>query len=274
MKKKFLGIICLIYSGIIFYVWFSGNIKNFLAPQMQIYLEISGFFFLIMGTIIIFSKKSNYQLELNDFILFLPVIFLILAGDGRLNASFASNRANSFSNKQVVNKNTNENENTKEEIKEENEIKKEDYNFKNVDFNVIDESYEELANYMDYVPYSNIFHGKTIRVRGFVVKDAPNIPNGYFSLGKYTITCCVADAAFLGFIVKEGNFTIEENKWYEIEGVLDANPDKNSEIITIIRVVNIKEIDGKKEEQYVYSCYAYDNGSCKEISKYDLKYDE
>lgn len=37
-----------------------------------------------------------------------------------------------------------------------------------------------------------------------------------------------------------------------------------------IKVINIKEISSKDEEQYVYPCYAYDSGSCEAISKYDL----
>lgn len=278
MKKKFLGIICLLYSIIIFYVWISGTLKNFLAPQMQIYLKVSAFPLLIMGLVIFFSKKFSHQLEISDFMLFLPLILLILAGDGRLTSSFAANRATTFNNDVKIEETTKDNQ---EEIKDTNDKKeeetettnKEEYDFNNPDFDVIDESYDELASYMSFVPFSSKYHGKTIKVRGFVLKKDTYIPEGYFSLGKYTISCCAADATFLGFIVKEGDFTVENDKWYEIEGVLEDNPDKSNGIMTAIRVINIKPIDGKKEEQYVYPCYAYDDGSCKEISKYDLQYE-
>ena len=65
---------------------------------------------------------------------------------------------------------------------------------------------------------------------------------------------------------------IKNNTWYEIEGVLYQDKDKNHTDIIAVRVVNIKEIDGSKEEQYVYPCYAYDNGTCQEIQKYHLEY--
>ena len=65
---------------------------------------------------------------------------------------------------------------------------------------------------------------------------------------------------------------IKNNTWYEIEGVLYQDKDKNHTDIIAVRVINIKEIDGSKEEQYVYPCYAYDNGTCQEIQKYHLEY--
>lgn len=39
-----------------------------------------------------------------------------------------------------------------------------------------------------------------------------------------------------------------------------------------IRIINLKEIDAKEENQYVYPCYAYDNGLCAETKKYNLEY--
>lgn len=37
-----------------------------------------------------------------------------------------------------------------------------------------------------------------------------------------------------------------------------------------IKVINIKEIDSKSEEQYVCLCYAYDDGICS-YSNYNLQ---
>jgi hypothetical protein len=39
MSKRYLGIICLLYSGLFGYVIFFDKLKNFLAPQMQIYIK-------------------------------------------------------------------------------------------------------------------------------------------------------------------------------------------------------------------------------------------
>ena len=38
--KKFLGFICLAYSFIIAYLWIFNQLKNFLAPTMQIYIKV------------------------------------------------------------------------------------------------------------------------------------------------------------------------------------------------------------------------------------------
>ena len=34
----------------------------------------------------------------------------------------------------------------------------------------------------------------------------------------------------------------------------------------------MKKKQAKKEEQYVYPCYAYDDGLCKSVKKYNLEY--
>ena len=79
--------------------------------------------------------------------------------------------------------------------------------------------------------------GKTIRVKGFVLKDNQYIPDGYFAIGKYEISCCAADATFTGFIAKYDKSNIKKNKWYEIEGVLDKLNEKNK--VMYINVINI-----------------------------------
>ena len=100
--------------------------------------------------------------------------------------------------------------------------------------------------------------------------NTPGIPKGYFAIGKYVISCCAADASFGGFISKyDGDVEIKENEWYEIEGVLNTAKDVNGYDIIIINVVNIKQIDGSKEEIYVYPCY---NGECGVLKNYDLNF--
>ena len=98
------------------------------------------------------------------------------------------------------------------------------------------------------------------------------MPDGYFAIGKYAISCCAADAGFTGFIAKYDNSKITADKWYEVEGILEKGKDKEEYDIMYIKVINIKEISSKGEEQYVYPCYAYDDGSCEAMSKYNLEY--
>ena len=279
MSKRFLGIICLLYSGIFGYVIFFDKLKFFLAPNMQIYLKLSVIPMLIIGIVMLFDKKIEYKFKISDLILLLPLIILLFTGDGRLSANFASNRINKSTNKvitdKVKKKDTKEEKTTKKETKEEKTTPKEkdsSYDFNKPFFDIDDQLYNELSNYLTFTPKAEKFKGKTIKVRGFALKKATYIPDGYFALGKYSISCCAADAGFTGFIAKTDKFTITENKWYEIEGVLDKAEANSNDVVMYINVINMKEISPKNEEQYVYPCYSNDNDSCEELEKYKLEY--
>lgn len=273
MKKRFLGIICLLYSSIILYVWLSEQLKNFLAPNMQIYLKVSLLPMLIMSLIMLFNDKVNYKFKISDLVLILPIIMLILTQDGKLSMTLANNRVTNLNSSQKINNDENiEFEEETKIIEEDINNEQEEYDFSNPYFDVVDASYTNLSDYITYAPKAQEYVGKTIRVRGFTIKEGFYLKKGYFAIGKYAISCCVADADFTGFIAKYDMDKIKDNTWYEIEGVLENSKDSEDYDIMYIKVINIKEIDAKEEEQYVYPCYAYDNGSCFEISKYNLEY--
>ena len=263
MSKKYLGIICLLYSGIFSYVVIFDKLKNFLAPQMQIYIKLSIIPMILIGLVMIFNDKVSYKFKFSDLILLLPLILFMIAGDGRLTTSFASNRT--LENKiKVVKKQ----EKKKEEKIEEKVI--DTYDFSNPDYEIIDKNYNELSNYITFAKDVKKLDGKTIRVRGFILTENSSLPDGYFTIGKYLITCCTADAGLIGFVAKYDTDKIDTNKWYEIEGVLEKEKDSDNNNFMYINVINIKEIDSKNEEQYVYPCYSYDDGLCKEVTKYDI----
>ena len=78
------------------------------------------------------------------------------------------------------------------------------------------------------------------------------------------------------FLKETGNAPVYDNnvlvadKWYEVEGVLEKGRDREGYDIAYINVVNAKEINSSSEDQYVYPCYTYDDGSCSSVLKYDL----
>lgn len=299
MKKHFLGIVCFAYTFLILYVKFSNNLKNYLAPQMQKYILWSVPVLFLIGLVMYFNNHIHYKFKFSDLVLLLPILMIIFAGNGRLSTSLANNR-NNFSNtsKQKVSSVTKDNnktdakkENDLEESKEENsEITKTGeettnnsvqeqtptYDFSSIDYDVVDASYSMLSGILSYPESSgydlNKFVGKKIRVRGFAVKKGlPYLPSGYFAIGKYIISCCVADAGYGGFFAKYDLKRIKEDTWYEIEGILEKTQDNYGDNVLAIKVININEIDGNKEEQYAYPCYSYDDGSCSIIDKYDLE---
>lgn len=278
MKNRFLGIICLIYSAIIIYVWTFDLINSFLAPNMQIYLKLSLIPMLILG--IVFCFKINYKFKISDLVLLLPVIMLIMAGDGNLSIGFAQSRMTSISNKlekrekaeDIQSQVPVDYEIVKKDDKEK-EIKVEDNPFEDgYYFDIKDPVYSYLADYITYMSGARVFDGKTIRFRGFAVDYSEYLQDGYFALGKYAITCCAADAEFTGFMVRYDLSKIKYGNWYEVEGVLKEGIDSEGYTIMTVEAINVKEISSKKEEQYVYSCYSYGEDKCLELLKYDLTY--
>jgi len=264
--KRFLGFVSLLYAGIIMYVVVTNKINNFLAPNMQIYLKIAVIPLIIIGLVMLFNNKVRYRFKTSDLVLLLPLIMLILAGNGRLTTNFANNR--------VLNTSTNDKTKTQEVIEESVEEISEDvieeYDFSNPDFEVVDENYEKLSSYLTYEPAARVYEGKTVKVKGFAIKYASYIPDGYFTIGRYLISCCAADATFTGFYAQYDIDKIKSGSWYEIEGVLTKGTDNDGYDIMYIKIINIKEID--EQEQYVYPCYAYGDGTCSEVFKYDLEY--
>lgn len=263
MKRYFIGFICLLYSFIIFYIKLSGIIGNFLAPQMQIYIIVSSIFLFIVGLVFIFSKDIHYKFSFFDIFLLMPIVMIFLAGDGRLSINLSNNRTNSFLGNIEVD----------EEIdndKESSDIEIDSLDISKVDIEVIDQSYETLSYNITFNNNVDQFIGKTIKVRGFLKKEMSGVPVNYMALGKYLISCCAADASYAGFIISYDKSKVIDNEWYEIIGVLDKSR-FNGMDIAIIKVVEIKKIDSKKEELYIYPCYSYDNSYCDIEKKYKIK---
>ena len=273
MIKKFLGIVCLLYSILFGYVLIFDKLKYFLAPGMHIYFKLSLLPMVILGFVLIFYNKISYKFKISDVFLLLPLFFIILAGDCKLTASLASNRTSNYNKVvKVSNDNSKEVELYDDDSKDMDDVNLDQkYDFTNVYFDVIDEAYVELASYISYSPKNSKYVGKTIRVRGFASKYASYIPNGFFTLGKYEISCCAADASFVGFYVKYDPTKVIQNRWYEIEGILKSGKDAEGYNILYIDVVNINKIDSSSEEQYIYPCYSYGNGLCEEAIKYNLE---
>ena len=262
MKKRFIPIICIIYSILVGYLIISGKLSYFLAPNMQIYSYLSVLPLLLIG-IITLIKFTHYNAKITDIILLLPIVMLIFVGDGTLTTSFTKNRVNN------VNKTKTE---SKEPVKkEEKEEVTEKIDFSNPYFDVVDSTYQGLANYLTYTSGARIYSGKTIRVTGFAIKDQPYLGDNLIAIGRLSITCCAADAEFAGFMVKYDPSKVKENEWYEIEGVLEEGKDGEGYDILAIKAVNVKKVKAAKEK-YVYMCSEYGSGNCKDLQKYEFIY--
>lgn len=273
MSKRYLGIVCLLYSGLITYTIVFDKLKNFLAPTMQLYIKLAVLPMFVFGLVILFNKKNTYKFRLSDLILLLPIIIFILTQDGRLTSTLVKNKSNIIrvGDRKKVSVKDKKKEEEKEELKSEEVVEKneEKYDFSKPDFEIVDANYDALSSYLTYEVKAKKFIGKTIKFRGFAVTKAQFLPKGYLAVGKYSISCCVADAGFTGFIIKADDRKLKNDSWYEIEGVLE---EKENEAFMYVRIINLKEIKAKSEEQYIYPCYSYGDGSCSEVTKYDIEY--
>ena len=270
MRIKFLGIICILYSLMILYIWLTDQLKNFLAPQMQLYIKLAIIPLLIIGIVLLLSKNQS-RFVITDIILLLPIILLIISGDGRLSASFASNRATTMNRNKtkVVDKTTKPKEESK--VEQSYNLDRNTYNFSKPDFKIEDFNYGELSGYLSFSPNAEKYAGSTITVKGFAIEKPDFTEKGYSAIGKYLVSCCVADASFSGFIIKTEE-KIKDNKWYDIEGVLEKGQDKDGVSLMYINVINIKEIKKNNEPEYVYPCYSYGEKKCQELNKYMTDY--
>ena len=266
--KKFLGYVYLSYVLIILYIIVLQNISNFLAPKMQNYLYIALVMLIILSIVMLFKKHIHYKFKKFDLILLLPILLVFLSGDGLLSMNLATNKNNDFDNiyKDVVD----DYEPSTDSDFVDDELLEEELG--EIYFDIIDSSYEGLVNYLTFHPSAKEYIGKSIRIRGFSINETNYMPKKYFAIGKYLMTCCAADTSFAGLIIEYDLSKIKNNTWYEIEGILAKGKDINNDDIIIVKAKNVKEIDKKSEEQYVYSCYSYGDGMCSEINKYNLKY--
>ncbi len=257
--KKYLGIISLIYASMIIYALSKNILKNFLAPNMHIYIKLALPILIIIGIVSLFSKAEEERFKISNLFLLIPIVMIILSSEGKLTLSLASNR--------MIETNTS----AKSEESEKLNVTNDEYDFENVYFDVQDDNYNDITGYVTYAPKKFKYENQTIRVRGMIIKDNKQIPKEYFIIGKYQISCCAADAKFAYYYAKFDESQLKEGKWYQIEGVLKRGKDINNYDIMYIEVINIKEIDEKEEEYYIYPCYYY-NDKCPNVTKYNFEY--
>lgn len=232
MKRILIGITFLTYALIILVQCITGNIHNFLASKMIIGTIISAVAMSILGVMYLLNKKIYAKTKKIDYILILPVILIFVAGNGELSIELASNRASNLSTQIGNYSNSNTFENDEE----------------NIDYAVTDDNYMEIISYI----LNNVdeAEGKTIKIRGYKVTKADYIQEGYYALGKYYISCCAADAVFVGILVdEEENAQKEESQWLEIEGVLKKTISAYGEETLYIEPTNTTNIN--PENRYV-----------------------
>lgn len=113
---------------------------------------------------------------------------------------------------------------------------------------IADEDYFMIMNdlYVDPEPLL----GKVIRYKGFVYKQDDFSPD-QFVVGRFTITCCVADASVLGLLCTDrAAAALQDDEWYEVTGRIEMSEEKWGEM-PILKVTELKSI-APLQDPYIY----------------------
>jgi putative membrane protein len=114
--------------------------------------------------------------------------------------------------------------------------------------------YVEDDNFLDIMTvldiYIDDFIGKRVVMKGFVYRE-PGVKMDELVVARFSMTCCTADSAVYGLLVKgEDTRNYENDTWIEVVGVV-SDAEFNNWIIPILLVEDVYEIE-EPENPYVY----------------------
>ncbi len=92
--------------------------------------------------------------------------------------------------------------------------------------------------------------GDPVDVIGFFYRD-PRLADGQFLVGRFTLTCCVADAFAIGMIVDSPPGSVyPENTWVRVTGTLDLAQIDN-QVAPMIRAGLVQPV-GEPAQPYLF----------------------
>lgn len=84
-----------------------------------------------------------------------------------------------------------------------------------------DRSIIDWVRTLNVYPEPDAYTGQKVKVQGFVIPAAKSeLPNSYFTIARFVITCCAADVYPVGLPVKlpASQKPFEADRWLEVEG--------------------------------------------------------
>ena len=92
----------------------------------------------------------------------------------------------------------------------------------------------DWLNTFEQTPELEAHVGREARVTGFVYRDERFGPDS-FLVARYTVSCCVADAAPIGLVVRaEGADALESDSWVEVSGTFRPGEFAGSDIPVLV----------------------------------------
>jgi uncharacterized repeat protein (TIGR03943 family) len=93
------------------------------------------------------------------------------------------------------------------------------------------------------------FIGQQVNVEGFVFVNE-NLPEGYFMVGRFVVTCCVADATAIGIAFEPLEGVDIPNGWVNVEGEMNVTT-FNGQDALLIKAHQVTAVD-EPEQPYLY----------------------
>jgi putative membrane protein len=93
------------------------------------------------------------------------------------------------------------------------------------------------------------YNGEPADVTGFVYHD-PRLQEGEFLVGRFTLTCCVADAFAIGMVVLWAGTDLPDNSWVRVQGTIEVT-EEDGQRTPAIRAQTVEQIP-EPPQPYLY----------------------
>ncbi|MDF2636621.1 MAG: hypothetical protein K0R78_3495 [Pelosinus sp.] len=225
-----LGFVLLLFSLII-----TDQLTLYVHPRIITLIELSDGLLFMMFLLQCWNLKKTWNNSTDEpkqcdrYWRYLPFVFTLLIAlilpNTSLNASLVNNKG--LNNQIITEISKKDYRPLAPELRKTNLIKVSDNNF----IEVMSELYHFPQEYV----------GKEIDMKGFIFKDA-STPQDHFSLIRFVVGCCVADALPSGVLCEINNAAEYTNgSWYQIQGIIETS-EHEGKLVPVVKVTWIKPI--------------------------------
>ena len=239
MKKSFpektllilLSILMLMYGGYLIFIYFSGKVQLLIHPDYAFLTLISGVTLLALGVAGLAavttqkkfsSERINRGTKGELLIIIITIIGALLIQPAPLSTSTAMVR--------------------KSGLNDDAGISRRVEPVARFIMNSKKRRLIEWVNLFNQDPDPSQYEGQKAKVSGFVLKDE-DLPQDYFMIARFILSCCAADARPIGIPVRfdPSAQTFENDQWIELTGEFFTS-ELDGETIPAIELTNYKNI--------------------------------
>lgn len=235
------AVILAIYALYLLWLAAEGGLTRFVHPRYGIFIAVSAVSALIMAAVLVYAARESFSSALKARHVIVLLIPLVLA--------FASrNLDDDFSSSMSA-------ESTAEDF--------------TIDFSGVGKSvprFIETARKSSLIVLDDVhfapmvddlyanpgkYRGKTVVMKGLVLKRKHAPRKDEFALARMLMVCCVADLQPMGLVCRYvAADTVREKSWYRIKGVIETETTDEG-VIPLLRVESVEKIE-KPQREYVY----------------------